>query len=199
MSNTTALATLEPQIPQLTGFVEVLPLVTATDIETATNFLRQVKTLEKELDAERKALVEPLKAESSAIDARYREPRRALERIESMLKKRIGEVHAAADQARAAALTAASEAAQSGDQAAAVLAIAQASAAPPETPGVSVRYKWVALVADVTKIPRDYMMVDGGKLAAVSKAHGTGPTAPAAIAGVEWTREPIVSARGCAG
>ena len=193
---TTALATVAPRIPDLTSLVEVLPLTNAAELDAAAAVLRQIKTIEKELEAERKALVEPLKAESSAIDARYREPRRALERIEGMLKRRIGEVHAAAEAARTAALQAASEAAQAGDTAAATLAVTQAATPPPETPGVSVRYKWVGLLQDVTRVPREYMTVDVQALKRAAAPAGGGPTPPPPIPGILWHREAIVSARG---
>ncbi|MCH9836379.1 hypothetical protein K0U83_11990 [bacterium] len=191
----TTLALIESKAPELTSLVEVLPLATPADIATATDVLRQVKTLEKALEEERKALVAPLKAESSAIDARYREPRRALERIEGLLKSRIAEVHAEAERARTAALVAASTAAQAGDHAAATAAIVEAAAPPPETPGVSVRYKWAAVTTDITRIPREYMTVDVEALRRVAQDAGGGPTPPPTIPGVLWIREPIVTAQ----
>lgn len=194
----TTLALIESKAPELTSLVEVLPLATPEDVAVATDVLRQVKTLEKALEVERKALVEPLKREASDIDARYREPRRALERIESLLKSRIAEVHAEAERARTAALLAASTAAQAGDHAGATAAIVEAAAPPPETPGVTVRYKWAAVTTDITRIPREYMTVDVEALRRVAQAAGGGPTPPPTIPGVEWIREPIVSARAVA-
>ena len=191
----TALAVVTESTPQLVQFVEVLPLKSPEHIAQATDFLRHVKTLEKTLEDERKALVAPLKTEAAEIDARYREPRRALERIEGMLKTRLAEVHAAAERARTAALAAASEAAQAGDAEAARVAVVQASAPPPETPGVSVRYKWIPATTDITRIPREYMTVDVGKLQLLAKGN-TGPTPPPPVPGIEWIREAIVAARG---
>lgn len=191
----TALATIATQAPTLLSIVEVLPLTTEAEIARATEVLRTVKSLEKMLETERKALVEPLKSEASEIDARYREPRRALEKIEAMLKARIAEVHRLADQARTAALTAASAAAQAGDHAAASSAVIAAAAPPPETPGISIRYKWTPLCKDAALIPREYLTIDTAKLAALARDAGSGP-APVAIPGIEWYREPIVAARG---
>jgi hypothetical protein len=189
---TTAIALIESRAPELTSLVTVLPLVTPGDLATATDVLRQVKALEKALEAERKALVEPMKREASDIDARYREPRRALERIEGLLKARIAEVHAAAERARTAALTAASDAARAGDHEAATAAIMEAAAPAPETPGVTVRYRWTPMLVDQFAVPREYLSVDPEKLRAVIPTDGTDPRA---IPGVEWVREPIVSAR----
>jgi hypothetical protein len=191
----TALALIETQAPKLTSLATVLPLESPADIATATDVLRQIKTLERALEDERKALVEPLKKESSAIDARYREPRRALERIEGMLKTRIAEVHAAADRARTAALEAASVAARAGDHAAATEAIMQAAAPAPETPGVTVRYKWAPMLVDQYAVPRDYLSVDVTKVLATVPADGSSPPK---IPGIEWQREPIVTARAAA-
>lgn len=188
----TTLALIESRAPELTSLVEVLPLVSSEDIATATDVLRQVKTLEKALEEERKALVEPLKKESSAIDARYREPRRALERIEGLLKGRIAEVHTAAERARTLALAAASTAAKAGDHEAATAAIVQAAAPAPETPGVTVRYRWAPILTDQFLVPREYLSVDPEKIKAVIPADGT---APKDIPGISWSREPIVTAR----
>lgn len=188
----TTLALIQSRAPDLTALVEVLPLATPADIETATDVLRQVKTLEKALEAERKELVEPLKREAASIDARYREPRRALERIEGLLKSRIAEVHAEADRARTAALTAASTAAQAGDHAGATAAILEAAAPAPETPGVTVRYRWAPVLIDQFQVPREYLSVDPEKIKAVIPTDGT---APPAIPGISWSREPIVTAR----
>lgn len=188
----TTLALIESKAPELTSLVTVLPLASPEDIATATDVLRQVKTLEKALEEERKALVEPLKRESSAIDARYREPRRALERIEALLKTRIAEVHAAADRARTQALAAASIAAQAGDHAGATAAIMEAAAPAPETPGVTVRYRWAPMIVDQFQVPREYLSVDPEKIKAAIPADGT---APRDIPGISWSREPIVTAR----
>lgn len=188
----TTLALIESKAPELTNLVTVLPLASLEDIATATDVLRQVKTLEKALEEERKALVEPLKRESSAIDARYREPRRALERIEALLKTRIAEVHAAADRARTAALSAASTAAQAGDHAGATAAIMEAAAPAPETPGVTVRYRWAPVLVDQWLVPREYLSVDPEKIKAAIPADGT---TPKDIPGISWSREPIVTAR----
>lgn len=188
----TTLALIESRAPELTSLVTVLPLATPADISTATEVLRQVKTLEKSLEEERKALVEPMKREAAAIDARYREPRRALERIEGLLKSRIAEVHAEADRARTAALTAASEAAKAGDHAGATAAIMEAAAPAPETPGVTVRYRWAPMIVDQFQVPREYLSVDPAKVTAVIPTDGT---APPAIPGISWSREPIVTAR----
>ena len=188
----TTLALIESRAPELTSLVEVLPLVSSEDIATATDVLRHVKALEKALEEERKALVEPLKKESSAIDARYREPRRALERIEGLLKGRIAEVYTAAERARTLALAAASTAAKAGDHEAATAAIVQAAAPAPETPGVTVRYRWAPILTDQFLVPREYLSVDPEKIKAVIPADGT---APKDIPGISWSREPIVTAR----
>lgn len=191
----TALANYQARAPQITQVVEVLPLTTPAEIDRATVVLRSIKALHASLEAERKALVGPLKTEAKEIDERYRAPRRELERVERLLKTRIADVHMRAEEERTAALQAASNAAKGGDTAAAHAAVVQAGAGAPETPGVSVRYEWGCMVENVALVPREYLTVDVAKIKTIAKAHGGGPTPPEAIPGLKWHRKPIVSAR----
>lgn len=179
----------------LSELVEVLPLVTPADEQTAVGVLSAIKELVAEAEDERKALVKPYKSESDKIDAAFRGPRKILETVERRLRMRLAEAAENRERERRAALAAAAEAARAGQAEAANAAIVKASeAAAPAPEGVSFRWAWAVEVEDAAAVPRAFLAVDVGALERHAAAAGTSEPVP--VPGVRFVRKATTVRRG---
>lgn len=171
--------------------VEVCPLDTQEDEAKAAALLVAIKGMIKSLEAERKALIGPADKEVRAANAAYRAPRKDLERVEALLKKRLGEAQAAREAARAAALSETTRAVAEGDTAAAEAALAHArDQEGPALSGISYRDGWEIVLVNVHAVPREYMFVDVARVRAALKANPD-----LQIEGLQITRTKKVAAR----
>jgi len=160
--------------------IEVIPLTTPEEEQHAAKFVRALETVIKKGEADRKALVAPMKDAAKAIDEAYREPRRELEKLSARLRARLQEVAQAREIARLQALEEARKA-ETAVEANAALATVQEA---PETPGVSMRWRWEIAGMRPEEIPRAFLCVDVAKLQAVCKdadKNGQEPKVPGVV------------------
>jgi polyhydroxyalkanoate synthesis regulator phasin len=158
----------------------------------AAEMLRDVKARHKALEEKRKTITQPLAQAKKAVDDLFRQPRELLEQAEACLKAKIAGYLEACQQANAAAL-AAVVCAETPEQASEALATIQPTAEAPA--GVSVRYKWRAIVFSPEIVPDAFLSPDEAKIQAFTdqavKTHGK----PTPISGVRFEQEAIVSSR----
>lgn len=190
-----AVAKLSANAEALAIVVDVLPLATAEDEQSAADILGAIRDLVREAEDERKRLVAPYKRESAAIDAAFRGPRKILESVEARLRRRLAEAAEAREAARREALAAASAAALSGDAGAANAAIVRAETASAHGPeGVAFRWAWAVEVDDPAAVPREFLAVDVAALERYAAASGAAEPAP--VAGVRFVRRATTVRRG---
>jgi hypothetical protein len=184
-------------------------------MDQLSDLLKNVKALQKQADAERKAITAPLDARKSEvmrwvqdnIEGRLAGLEKGakaaigayLQRLERERQAKAREAAEAArkEQERLAKLAAKAEARgderkaeQFQDRAAGVVPeyVPPAAAAPE---GVSSRGVWKFRVTDPSLVPREYMLVDGAKLGAVVRAMKESTNIP----GVEVYKESVVAVR----
>lgn len=177
---------------EIARVVAVCPLDTPEQEATAAKLLVAIKGLLKGIESERKALVAPYDGVVREVNSLYREPRQELERVEGLLKRRLGEAQAAREEARRRALAETTAAVQAGDTEAAeaALAVAREQDAPGHE-GISYRDDWEIVCTDRARVPWQYMVPD---LGLVREALAQNPDLQ--IPGLEIRRTKRVVARG---
>lgn len=168
---TTALAIIPPEASAVisrmketaeatAAVVEVLPLTDREDEVKAGQLLRALATLRKEGEDVRKATKAPHKERCDEIDRAFRGPRREIERVEDMLRRRISEAMELREAARQKALAEAAEAAKARDHAAANTAMMKVEEVDVAgLDGISERWTWEVASVDLSKVPREYLTI----------------------------------------
>lgn len=187
-ATSTALATVAAEIAEL----EHWTIESDEDNEFAADMLRDVKARHKALEAERKKITAPLNTATKAVNDLFRKPRNLLESAEHMLKGKIAGYLEAQAKANDAAVEAAATA-ESAEEATAALANLQPETKAPA--GVSVRYKWRAIVFSPGIVPDQFRMPDEAKIQAFTDEAVRERGEPVPIPGVRFEKEPIVSSR----
>ena len=154
------LASLRTHATQIGAIVDVCPLDTPEADAKARQLLQLIQTLDAQAEAERVALKAPHLKRGQEIDAAFKGPRKDLERVGGILRRRLAEAAVQREAARTAALAAAAEATRAGNVQAANEAIQVAAAAPPTVAGVSDRLTWEATGFDLAKMPAAFLTVD---------------------------------------
>lgn len=162
---------LEPAMTagdRLLAKIRAATIATADDYTAGAEQLREVKTQIKQLENERKALLEPLSLAQQRIKAVFDAPMGKLKEAETLMKAALISFDEAAEAAARKLLEEGYAAAQAGDdsQYLAKVTDAQASAAP-DVAGVSFRNTLEIRVEDITKVPARFLQVN---LPAVRKA-----------------------------
>lgn len=185
-ATTIALATINDELEALDGWT----IDNTEDNEFAAEMLQDVKQRHKALEAQRKTITKPLTAAKKAVDDLFRTPRGLLERAEVLLKGKIA-VYVDTSEANTAALKEAANA-ETVEQAAAALSTIEHIEAPA---GVSVRYKYRAIVFSPDIVPDEFRIPDEVAIQRYTdeavKIHGE----PTPIPGVRFDKEPIVTSR----
>lgn len=175
------------------AIIEVHPLATPEDEVKAGSLLRIIKTLVGEAEAERKRLKAPHLKAGKEVDEIFREPRKELERVERLVKRRLAEAAQFREAVRTLAITDAREAALAGDPEAANAAILSIDVAP-TTSGISERWTYEVESADLRKVPLEFLELDMGKVrAGIQRANKEG--SPPKIAGVVFRKVASIVAR----
>lgn len=138
------------------SLVDVLPLETHADRETAAALARETSRLLAEADAARKVEKDPHLKAGQAVDRAFKLATEPLARLDAALRRRIREA-LEADRARELEATqAARVAVLTGDARAASVALAQIPEEAPKLEGVSARWAWSYSVSDLTQVPDQY-------------------------------------------
>lgn len=161
---------------RLDDIVDVMQLETPEQEQHAARVVRVVETLIKESEAERKHLVAPLKEEARAIDLTFRGPRQKLEALSRKIRYRLSEVAEARERARIEAIRKA-QAAKTPEEANGALSAVREHA--PDTPGVSVRWRWeLDAIDDPDAVPRDILTIDLDKIRDLCRTANSGGPEP---------------------
>lgn len=155
--------------------VEVCPLTNPAEEAQAAALLTHLKGLIKSVEAERKGLIGPMDKVVRKVNALYRAPRKELERVEALLKKRLGEAQAAREEARAKALAQVAQSTESGDTEGAQAALDTArDQEHGGHQGISYRDDWEIMLVNAHAVPREFMSVDVAKIRDFLKANPDG-------------------------
>jgi hypothetical protein len=186
-------ATLAASIKETQDFLTVLDtfhIHNQSEMDTASIFLKEVKTKWKQIEEIRKEIGSPLRGKLQEVQDYFKPALEALVSAETILKTKISEGNARAQEAQRLALEAARTAHESGDPAATALATAQAQEADVALPGgISQSMKVKYAIEDLTLLPADFWSPDPKKVeAAIAAGHRQ-------IPGVRIWEEPIIAAR----
>lgn len=180
---------------QIGQVVDVCPLETPEADAKARALLRLIETLDGQADAERKALKAPHLERGREIDDAFKPARTSLERVGSILRRRLGEAAVRREADRTAALELAARAARVGDTETANAAIQVADPVhAPAAAGVSDRMTWEATGFDPKSMPVEFLTVDMVRIREhIREADRNGR--PPGIPGVTFSRAATFSVR----
>jgi hypothetical protein len=175
------------------AIVEVHPLQTPEDEAKASQLLRAIKTLHAEGEAARKALKAPHLKAGKDVDETFRAPRKALERVERLIKRRLAEAAEAREEKRLAAMAAVREAVKTGDHEGANAALATVDPVfQPE--GISERWTYEVESVNLREVPETYLALRQDLVRAEVKAANKEGREPK-IPGVVFKRTASIVAR----
>ena len=184
----TTLATINDEIALFEGW----EIETEEERDQVGEYLADVKTRHKALEARRKEITGPLLEAKRSVDALFKPPRLRLEAAEALLKDKLVAYVQAQEKRNAAALEA-TQAASTPQAAVEALADVRPAAMPE---GVSVRYRWKPEVIDPLLLDRRFLSPDLDKIERWMEDHCKEDGTPLAIPGVRFDKRPIVTARG---
>lgn len=179
---------VQTELEQLEGWI----IESVEDNQLAADVVADIKRRHKALETKRKSIVDPMNKALKEINSLFQPPRQALERAEAMLKRKIADYLALQEKKNEQALEAAAEA-ESVEEATSALAQIKDNRAPK---GVSVRYKFKAIVEDESKVPRQFLSADLNKIRSFTDAAVKERGEPLPIEGVRFEKVPIVTSRG---
>lgn len=184
-----ALLRIKPEVDELSNWA----IESDDDNNFAAEMLRDVKARNALLETKRKTITTPLNEALKAVNELFRAPRQLLERAEALLKGKIAAYLAMCAERNNAALLAAGNA-ETAEQAMEALTAVLPAEAPK---GVTVRYRWWAVVTDASLVPAEYCSPDQVKIDAAMRmsASKAKDGVPSPISGVGFRKEPIVTSR----
>lgn len=168
--------------------IKTFEIQSDSDQEFAAEILRDVKEKYRQVEEKRTSITGPLNQALRGVNDLFRPLKTALEDAERLLKGKIAGYQQRVDEQNRQALEEAAEA-ETPEEAQQVLATTRTVQSPQ---GVNVRHVWKPKVTDASKLPREYLMPNMSKLEAHAKA---AKGQPAPIAGVTFTKVPIVASR----
>jgi hypothetical protein len=143
------------------ALIEVHPLETREDEAKAAQLLRAIKTVHAEGEVERKLLKAPHLSAGRAVDEAFRAPKKELERVEKLLKRRLAEAAERREAARLKALDVAREAVSAGDHEEASAAIESIDIAGLDSSaGISERWTYEVESVELRKVPIEFLILD---------------------------------------
>lgn len=165
---------------------------TQEEFEMVVSGLKEIKTKYKDIDAERKELVQPLNDTVKRINSMYRPVLTTLTNTEIVLKKTVAAYQAAKEEEHQQHLLA-TQAAFDADDTEAVVKHSEAAAESQITKvkGMSTRKVWKFEITDVSKVPAEYLMVDERKVGEVVRIQKGETTIP----GIRVYSEDVVAVR----
>ncbi len=180
----------------VTAIVEIHPLDTPEAEDQASQMLRAIKTLIAEGEGFRKDAKAPHLAAGRAVDAAFRAPRAALERVEKLIKRRLGEAAERREAERQAALQLARDAAAVNDYETVNTALEKVDIAgldsAPE--GISTRWTYEVESVELRSVPIEFLCLDTARVRAeIRTANQEGR--PPSIAGVVFRKVAGIAAR----
>jgi len=147
-------------------------LITQEDLNLAADLLRKVKDKFKELDGQRKSVVEPINSSVKTINGWFKPVLDILRNTEKVLKKKMAQATEEAFERRRVALQEAGEKSLAGDTAGATVLMQRAQGDELDAPkGVSFTHKYSYEILDMSAIPRQYLAVDDVAVMAHVKAN----------------------------
>lgn len=191
----TAANTQATAAKHLLAGAQTLTIDNAEQLESVSGFARHVSTKRKEIDAERKAVTQPLNAAVKRINSWFKPALDTLQATEDHCRKLIGGYHLRQQEEQERQFKAAQTAMVEGDVGGASDALAASSAAAPaKAVGTAARVVWRAVVRDPMQVPRQYLTVNQSALDAVARSIPKGET-PTPIPGVEFVKDTTVTLR----
>lgn len=172
--------------------IENLEIQDDEDYEFASDTLRAVKALSKEIEARRKKVTGPIHQALEEFRSWYRPPLQVLAKAEKQLKEKIGSYALKKEQEREAQMRAVAAASQKGDFDAAHAA-SRSLAEVPQVKGISFRREWRYEITDFEKVPREFLTLDHSAIRLHIK--NAGKDAPEAIPGLAFEEKAGVTAR----
>lgn len=177
------------------ALVESFAVTNAASREMADDLLSQVVAEKDALEAVRKSGPGELGAVVRALNAKIKPLSDTLEAIEARLKSQIGCFVSSQRAMETLNYQAAAAAHVSGDHNTAIEKLnVAASAATDADPGTSVRNVWKVLSVDAAELPKEWMIPDEKRLAALARATPANQK-PIAVKGVLYVLEPQVTKR----
>lgn len=155
------------------------------DYTTCAALLTEVRVETKTLTAQRDAIVKPINEGLKRLRALYKPALDSLTAAENALKEALLAFRTRQEQQRQLAEAAAHAALAEGDHDEAMAHIQTVVQAPPAAVGISARKTWKLRVVDISRVPRQFMVVDMASLRADAKRRSWGEPPP----GVEYYQE----------
>jgi hypothetical protein len=176
---------------------KALTVTTAAEYESAAEVLQKLTAREKELEAKKKAVWDPLAKLTKAVQTLFNPPLKVLDQAKEIVKEKMSTyadeqrniaaerqrlADLAAEEARETLLEKAEKAADNGNKERAYVLEARAASvqAPtiqvetPQVAGVQLRERWLFEVTDPLQLPRAYLTVDESAIRnAVNNTKGT--------------------------
>jgi len=172
---TLVLARAEAVASAMVEIRDDMELVSAEDVQMATDLVKEVKRWHDEIDAEREALTKPLYNVQKWINGLFRPVLNSLVLKETRLKGMIGAFHRKEQERQrqllaAAALEAQKAKTQQEYKAVINHAVATVAQAAPVPNGITVGETWTFEVLDEAAVPVEFKSVDRTKVTAAIKA-----------------------------
>lgn len=146
---------------QACAAARTITVVDANTNEVAVTWIRQIKQVRKALETERKTLTKPLADALEAMRSWWRAPLKRYEEAEQHLRDQCNAFEARRHAELTASLTAATSTTE-------IQQSVQALATPAEKTHTREEWRWE--IADVSKIPYEYFVLDTARLDRESKA-----------------------------
>ena len=169
-------------------------IATEEDHARAGAILQVVKAQWNALEERRTAVTGPLNEALRTVNDWFRPVQGPLKDAERILKERISAFVLARKAANEAAMLAASEAAQAGDGATAMVHVGAIQEAP-KLQGISFKEVWSFEVVNIDEVPREFMCLDETKVRDAIWYADTQKTPPRPIPGLRFFLKGQVTAR----
>lgn len=161
------------------------------DNDFAGKMLVELKLRYKALEAKRKSIVDPMNKALREVNGLFKKPKDELLRAEELLKRKVAEYFALAEEQNDQAYEIAARA-ESPQEATEAMSQIKDVATPKNT---SIRYKYKAVVVDPDQVPGQFLSPDLNKIKAFMDASIKERGQPTPVEGIRFEKTPIVSVR----
>lgn len=185
------IATKKAYYDLLTEEIKKLVIEDDEDFEYVSGVLLEVKRYDKEIEARKKLVTDPLNAALRELRTWFQPIQKVLSNNEAILKKKIGDYKLLKEKQQEEQMRKIAEASKAGDFEGAYM-VSQNLVELPVAKGISTTRKWDYKVTDLSLVPREYLTLDHD----VVKKHikEAGKDQPADIPGVVF--EEVVGVTG---
>lgn len=171
---------------QVLDAVRAMPL-TPANLGIVNDLLVQVRDQAKTLKARRDEILAPIKDAADRVKALFAPPLEALGSLEAVIREKVAAAALAQREADTAARALAAKAAQDGDTAGVVAALATVAGTRGGLDNLAVTYAWEGVIVDFDRIPREWLTVDLAKVKIHCRDHAKSETIPP-VPGLEFKR-----------